>query len=917
MMSSDSKTRILRDGERYVQQGKTSLAIHEYLKIIKDDPDDVLTLNTLGDLYLRQGKEDEAKRLFLRVAENYSRNNFLLKAIAVYRKILTADPQDLEVNMLLASLLARQGMNVEAGSQYVFVAGLCANAGKARESLEAYEKVVEIDPLNSAVQLKLAEAYLAQDSNDKAYSSFGNAARAQMKAGDLPAAMASFRRALAINLASSDVLKGFLETALQGGDLKSALDHVQGSISGTPADPALFEVLGRAYQAVGDLERAEQYFRTVLAAEESRYDSFFPLSQAFLEAGDPDRALRCLEPIVPATISRRDTGRLVEAYNQILAAHPAHLPTLTKLAEILSATNEHLRCIAVLESIVQHYENSGSPKEALEPLEKILEITPDSEKHLTKHRELFEQAFPRAPYKLPRAVLEAERCVASRLGTPAGPASFEAAGDASSDSAIIEVDLLLNYGMKEKALQLLCGLVAKRPKDMTARSRLASLYREAGEPRLAAEQCILLCALQREGGNSEAAQKSWDEARNLAPDLINSSLDVMRFARQRGISLELAKADAPGREASGHFEVDLSGDLSEIFFQDAQGPPDREESALAGTPDVVADEFSEEMPHHPARESIEEQLQEVDFYIRLGFHDEARAKLDEIAATCPNHPELALRYSQVGLEPAKTSDPVVPATREPDLRMPGVAASEQKPLSCAPLISTDAQEAVPPVASSDFLRDDLETTAGHCEENIGFDSKDEGAVQLPGIEEDFAIAMPPAVKPADSAAVESKPPVEAPANSMFRDLMEEVNSLTDQEIAREDFETHFSLGIAFREMGLTEDAIKEFQLAAKTLDPARSPKEFIRCCGMLSTCFLEKGMARSAIRWCRTGLSVREISSHEAMALRYDMGIAHTGAGDTGQALECFGMIFGLDPSYRDVAQRIDDLKSGLARHAH
>jgi len=86
---------------------------------------------------------------------------------------------------------------------------------------------------------------------------------------------------------------------------------------------------------------------------------------------------------------------------------------------------------------------------------------------------------------------------------------------------------------------------------------------------------------------------------------------------------------------------------------------------------------------------------------------------------------------------------------------------------------------------------------------------------------------------------------------------------------------------------------------------------------MLSTCFLQKGMARSAIRWCRTGLSVKEISSHEAMALRYDMGTAHTRAGDTDQALECFGAIFGIDPSYRDVAQRIDELKSGLARHAH
>jgi tetratricopeptide (TPR) repeat protein len=151
---------------------------------------------------------------------------------------------------------------------------------------------------------------------------------------------------------------------------------------------------------------------------------------------------------------------------------------------------------------------------------------------------------------------------------------------------------------------------------------------------------------------------------------------------------------------------------------------------------------------------------------------------------------------------------------------------------------------------------------------------------------------------------------------MFADLIEEVNALTDREIAREDFETHFSLGIAFREMGLIEDAIREFQSAVKALNPEKSSKEFIQCCGMLSTCFLEKDMPRSAIRWCQTGLSNKEISSHEAMALRYDMAVAHSSAGEAHRALECFSMIFGVDPSYRDVAQRIDDLKSGLERHA-
>src|SRR5437867_1627122 len=123
-MAGDNKAKILRDAEKYVSGGKILQAINEYLKIIKTDPNDVLTLNTVGDLYLRQGKVGEATRYFAQVAESYTRNNFLLKAIAVYKKILSADPESLEINGVVAALYAKQGLTVEARNQYLRVAEL-------------------------------------------------------------------------------------------------------------------------------------------------------------------------------------------------------------------------------------------------------------------------------------------------------------------------------------------------------------------------------------------------------------------------------------------------------------------------------------------------------------------------------------------------------------------------------------------------------------------------------------------------------------------------------------------------------------------------------------------------------------------------------------------------------------------------
>jgi tetratricopeptide (TPR) repeat protein len=153
------------------------------------------------------------------------------------------------------------------------------------------------------------------------------------------------------------------------------------------------------------------------------------------------------------------------------------------------------------------------------------------------------------------------------------------------------------------------------------------------------------------------------------------------------------------------------------------------------------------------------------------------------------------------------------------------------------------------------------------------------------------------------------------ANDMFADLMQEVDTFRETEDLRDVFETHFSLGIAYREMGLMDEAIKEFQEALRTISSCGQPREMIQCCGMLSTCSLEKGMAKSAIHWCETGLGVPEISPHEALALRYDMGVAFSISGEAVRALECFDYIYSTDPGYRDIAQKIDELRGGPGRH--
>ena len=86
---------------------------------------------------------------------------------------------------------AKQGLSIDARNQYLKVVALLENAGRSREILEIFEKIIELDPANVTIQQKLAELYHAAGDHKRAHTCWTDAARAQLKAGDVAGAMAS------------------------------------------------------------------------------------------------------------------------------------------------------------------------------------------------------------------------------------------------------------------------------------------------------------------------------------------------------------------------------------------------------------------------------------------------------------------------------------------------------------------------------------------------------------------------------------------------------------------------------------------------------------------------------------------------------------------------------------------------------
>jgi tetratricopeptide (TPR) repeat protein len=144
----------------------------------------------------------------------------------------------------------------------------------------------------------------------------------------------------------------------------------------------------------------------------------------------------------------------------------------------------------------------------------------------------------------------------------------------------------------------------------------------------------------------------------------------------------------------------------------------------------------------------------------------------------------------------------------------------------------------------------------------------------------------------------------APVENVLRELQKGVREHLDEK----DFETHYNMGNAYREMELYEEAVQEFRLAAR--DPGRA----LVCADLLGLCSLAKGDPEAAIREFRAGLQVQGHPPESYYDLRYNLGLAYERNGDLGGALESFEALQADDERFRDVSARVQELRQRVPR---
>jgi tetratricopeptide (TPR) repeat protein len=135
-------------------------------------------------------------------------------------------------------------------------------------------------------------------------------------------------------------------------------------------------------------------------------------------------------------------------------------------------------------------------------------------------------------------------------------------------------------------------------------------------------------------------------------------------------------------------------------------------------------------------------------------------------------------------------------------------------------------------------------------------------------------------------------------DGVFQAMREETAHDSSPEVA----EQHLKLAAMYLEMDKMDDAVKAFQVAA------RSPRHRFQAAGRLARLYLDRGMSTQAVEWLERAAEAPAPDPESAHALLYDLATTLESLGESARALAVLMELQAEAGDYRDVADRLEHL---------
>ena len=1054
-----NKSKFVEAAQKLLNQGKVAQAIAEYQQILKYEPRDQVTLMTIGELYIRQGETFQAIDYFERLAQLFVSDGFLTKAIAVYKRIAKLAPEEIRPLEKLADLYVQQGVMSEARPLFLQLAELHLKNNKQPEAVALLKKLLLAEPDNLRIQVRLADLYAAMGQSGEALEGYVGAAQRALARGDQAECEKLADKALHLNPKNLDALIVKARSFSSVGNLAQAaqiLERVPDLEKG--GEPA--ELLLDLYLKNGKWDEASALSLRIFSSDEKNFSATQKVTQALLEEGQGERAMSLLSRIRIPMIDAGEHEGVAHLLTELAARLPGRLEPLEWLVDTFGRTSDSFRLPDALAHLGDALASAGKLDRAKDIYEQLVQREPESDSAQRKLKDVLRklgllepEPAPEAPepvdpetlkLELPEApapkvrpgLEEAAQEVAARSSgqEPAEPELDEETQKFIAQS-LTDVDLFASYGLTQKAIGLLEAILRRAPTHTPTLEKLLDFVLGAGDDRRTAELAAQLEHIHTQRGDSRSGERfgelrrRFQRAAGLTDDEINAAVAAAMPQPVETVPVEEVQATATEAGAE-EFPVEIAAvEAAEVPAELVEASAAVEEAPVAEAepaPEPVAEEVPEIEVIEPAPEGeavpvAGEQAadtEEVDLSAEWASLLEETREPDAVAQV----PEAVAADGATPAAPVLDAAPAEPAAEEfplPELVVEEADASAQveptahedtvaafeeigKPKFEIPAETADFEEwstpqaeasaqpqaAEPEIHPSELLPDEELTTLPVPEHSELAAEGPETALELPQaalpetpvpepefeLDQDFELVLEPEpVVPAHemlaeippSPAAENEPAAPVAANAgvftsedFLSDLGKEIDDLglnvghpvstdlplheqlamksaEEQRLAKangavnteagplkevfdefraelgemgaedEDLETHYNLGIAFREMGLLEEAIGEFQKVAKANDRGKAFRYAMQCCTLLGLAFMEKGQPAIAAIWYERALLTPGIDSESKLALRYDLGVAQESAGDLDAALKSFSQVYAVNIDYRDVADRI------------
>jgi tetratricopeptide (TPR) repeat protein len=853
-----NKEKLLANAQKFISKGHLRKAIGEYRKLVDAFPKDVRNRQKLAELLSRNNNNDDALKEYEVVAKHYTETGFYLKAIALFKQMQKIEPSRVDIYHRLAELNEKQGLVGNALTEYRNLISFYEKNEMYQEAIEVLEKMSELDPDNLNFTAKIAECYKASGLTEEALERFQAIIEPLSEKGEHLKVVKLYERFLDIcpedGRSRIPLARAFTNT----GSADKAIQILKGLLKQSPEDTVVNRCLTDAYVASQDFANARLTLKHLLKLTDDDLDLREYYVRICIDAGESERARDRLEEWKDGFFQAERVSVLQAFYEELKTLRADDSIVTDTLGVIYEAVGETskldgLESSSQTPAAVEKTDGSALLAEAIddvETLEMVGEDVPD------------DIEVPSLDAGGPAKDLHAEKNAA--IGV-----ELELDLDLALDVPDLEVDASVEETTEvfpEDEAESLPDVVEEIEVEVEFDlDDMGDLDLEFDEE-VAEEEVSLDTELDfdvKTAETVEAIEETESIELSLDCDLefVSTEINADNAPLE---SLDVAEDTASVEELVDTDELELPQDLDDL--EELEAPEELEE----------VDEL--------------EPLEELEEIEELEVLDEVEdlEELEEIE-------ELDVLEE---VEPLEEDEPLA-------------AASPAEKIDFVSGINVEAELEEAEFYLQQGLYDDasrvvrtlMEYLPGLPDLQAKMDEIDQGrqAAEAESETTDFVDIMSDLQDDDLLAATDF-----LDTFGGRTDADDELSQKTVSELDSSDTESHFNLGIAYKEMGLYDDAVSEFEKAS--IDPARA----LDCITLTGQCYIESGETDAAMNSFKSGLTHEGLSEEGRMTLNYELGMLHQLNGQLLEALESFQLVAEKDSFFRDVAELVKNLRREL-----